>query len=79
GALLTGVFAVKDIGGTSGLLEGNSAQVLLQAAGVMVTIVWSGAVSFILYKVIDLTVGLRVSTEVEVEGLDINLHGEVIH
>ena len=79
GALLTGVFAVKDIGGTSGLLEGNSAQVLLQAAGVLVTIVWSGAVSFVLYKVIDLTVGLRVSTEVEVEGLDINLHGEVVH
>jgi Amt family ammonium transporter len=79
GALLTGVFAVKDIGGTSGLLEGNPGQVLLQAEGVGVTIVWCAVVSFILYKVIDLVVGLRVSAEEEVDGLDISLHGEVIH
>jgi ammonium transporter, Amt family len=79
GALLTGVFAVKDIGGTSGLLEGNAGQVALQALGVGVTIVWCGVVSFILYKLIDMTVGLRVSREEETEGLDITLHGEVIH
>jgi Amt family ammonium transporter len=79
GALLTGVFAVKDIGGTAGLLEGNPGQVLLQAEGIGCTIVWCGVVSFILYKVIDLVMGLRVSPEEEAEGLDISLHGEVIH
>ncbi|HIJ63158.1 MAG TPA: ammonium transporter [Rhodospirillaceae bacterium] len=79
GALLTGVFAVKDIGGTAGVLEGNTAQLALQAEGVVVTILWSGVVSFILYKVVDLLVGLRVSAEEETEGLDIVLHGEIIH
>ncbi len=79
GALLTGVFAVKDIGGTSGLLEGNPGQLLLQAEGVGVTIVWCAVVSFILYKVVDLVMGLRVSPEEEAEGLDISLHGEIIH
>jgi len=79
GALLTGVFAVKDIGGTSGLLEGNPGQLLIQAEGIAATIVWSGVVSFILYKVIDLTIGLRVSAEEEAEGLDYSLHGEIIH
>jgi Amt family ammonium transporter len=79
GALLTGVFAVKDIGGTAGLLEGNAGQVLLQAEGVICTIVWCGVMSFVLYKVIDMTIGLRVTPEEESEGLDITLHGEVIH
>jgi Amt family ammonium transporter len=79
GALLTGVFAVKDIGGTSGLLEGNAAQVLLQAEGVLYTVVWTAVVSYVLLKLIDLTIGLRVSAEEEAEGLDITQHGEVIH
>jgi len=81
GALLTGVFAVSAVGGTgkSGLIDGNPGQLLLQAEGVLFTIVWSVVVSFILLKVIDLTIGLRVNKEVEVEGLDINLHGEVVH
>lgn len=81
GALLTGVFAVAAIGGTgkSGLIDGNAAQVLTQAEGVLVTLVWSAVVSFVILKVIDLTIGLRVSKEVEVEGLDLALHGETIH
>jgi Amt family ammonium transporter len=79
GALLTGVFAVKDIGGTAGLLEGNPGQVWLQAQGILYTVAWSGGVSFILYKLVDLVIGLRVSPEQESEGLDISLHGEVIH
>jgi len=79
GALLTGVFAVKDIGGTSGLLEGNAGQVALQAEGILVTIVWCAVVSLVLYKVIDWTIGLRVTSEEEVEGLDYSLHGEIIH
>ena len=79
GALLTGVFAVKDIGGTAGLLEGNAGQVLLQAEGIACTVVWCAVMSFILYKVIDLVMGLRVNAEEEVEGLDITMHGEIVH
>ncbi|SAL42811.1 ammonium transporter [Caballeronia terrestris] len=69
GALLTGVFAVKDIGGFDG-------SVLLQAKGVLVTLVYSGVVSFILLKIIDMVMGLRVTEEQEREGLDVTLHGE---
>jgi Amt family ammonium transporter len=79
GAVLTGVFAVEAIGGTPGLLEGNPGQVLIQIEGIIATIVYSGVVAFIILKVIDATVGLRVEKDVEVEGLDINLHGEVVH
>jgi Amt family ammonium transporter len=86
GAILTGVFAVgafsatSDIpGGSPGLMEGNAHQVLIQCVGVLTTLVWSGVVSFILYKVVDAIVGLRVDTEIEVEGLDLGLHGETVH
>ncbi|MCR6629849.1 MAG: ammonium transporter [Magnetospirillum sp.] len=81
GAVLTGVFAVSAIGGAgkSGLLDGNPAQVLLQVKGVLITLVWSGVVSAVALKLIDLTMGLRVSKETEVEGLDLALHGETIH
>lgn len=78
GAILTGVFAVEAIGGTPGLLEGNAGQVLTQAEGILATVVYSGVASFILLKIIDAVIGLRVSKEIEVEGLDINLHGEVV-
>jgi len=78
GAILTGVFAKEAIGGTAGLLEGNPGQVITQIYGVVATIVWCGVVSFIILKIVDVIVGLRVSREVEVEGLDINLHGEVL-
>lgn len=78
GAVLTGVFAVEAIGGTPGLLEGNAGQVLTQIEGIAATIVYSGIGSFIILKVIDVVIGLRVSKEVEIEGLDINLHGEVV-
>lgn len=79
GALLTGVFAAEAIGGKAGLLEGNATQVLLQAEGVLITIVWCGVVSLVLLKVIDMTMGLRVSKETETEGLDLALHGETVH
>jgi len=69
GALLTGIFAVKDIGGSDG-------SVLLQAKGVLTTLVYSGVVSFVLLKVIDMVMGLRVTEEEEREGLDVTLHGE---
>ncbi|PLX38203.1 MAG: ammonia channel protein [Hyphomicrobiales bacterium] len=78
GAILTGVFASEAIGGTPGLIEGNFAQVGIQVWGILATMIWTAIVSFVLLKVIDMTIGLRVSREVEIEGLDINLHGEVV-
>ena len=76
GALLTGVFAVEAIGGTPGLLEGAGAQVITQVYGVAVTIVYCAVVTFIILKVIQVTVGLRVEEDTETIGLDIRLHGE---
>ncbi len=78
GAMLTGVFAVKAIGGTAGMLEGNAAQLLIQAKGVAVTIVYDAVVTFVILKLIDMLLGLRVSEEQEREGLDISLHGEQV-
>ena len=78
GALLTGVLAVEAIGGTPGLIEGNPGQVLTQIYGILVTVVYCGVASFIILKVIDLTIGLRVTEDDEREGLDIALHGESV-
>ena len=78
GAILTGVFASEAIGGTAGLIEGNAAQVGIQIWGIAATIAWTAVVSFVLLKIIDATMGLRVTREEEIEGLDINLHGEVV-
>ena len=79
GALLTGVFAVEAIGGAKGMLEGNTAQLGLQAYGIAVTVVYCAIATFILLKVVDATVGLRVDPESERDGLDLNLHGETVH
>ena len=78
GALLTGVFAINEYGGTPGLIEGNGAQVISQAIGVGIVIVYDVIATFIILKIVDAIVGLRVSEDVEVEGLDIALHGEVV-
>ncbi len=78
GALLTGVFAVEAIGGTAGALEGNVGQIATQALGIVATIAWSAVASFVLLKVIDLVLGLRVDEDGEREGLDIRLHGESV-
>ena len=78
GAVLTGIFAVEAIGGTPGALEGNWGQLVPQIVAVAATVVWSGAVSWVLLKVIGATIGLRVEDEDEVEGLDITLHGESV-
>jgi Amt family ammonium transporter len=56
-----------------------AAQVWTQAKAVLVTVVWSGVVSFVAFKLVDLTVGLRVSEEAEREGLDISSHGETAY
>jgi Amt family ammonium transporter len=78
GILLAGVFATASIGGTSGLIEGNPQQLLIQLYGVVVTLVWSGGVTFVLLKLVSAFVPLRVSREHELEGLDISQHGEAL-
>jgi Amt family ammonium transporter len=78
GTLLAGVFATAAIGGTSGLIEGNPQQLLLQLYGVAVTLAWSGGVTFILLKMVGAFVPLRVSQQQELEGLDISQHGEAL-
>jgi ammonium transporter, Amt family len=78
GILLTGVFATAAIGGTSGLIEGNSRQLLIQFYGVAATLAWSGIVTWLLLKVVSVLVPLRVSRAQELEGLDISQHGEAL-
>jgi len=79
GALLTGVFAVEAYGGTPGLIEGNAMQVLNQLAGVVIVFVYDAIMSLIILKVVDVFIGLRISDEVEREGLDLAVHGEAVH
>jgi ammonium transporter, Amt family len=71
GAILTGVFNVREISGVD-------ASVLTQCGAVLTTLVYSGVGSFILLKVIDMVIGLRVTEEQEREGLDLSLHGETV-
>lgn len=88
GAVLTGVFAAPSLGG-AGVFDyvANAAstdysiasQVWVQTKAVLITIVWSGIVSFIAFKLVDLMVGLRVSEDEEREGLDISSHGETAY
>jgi len=78
GADLTGVFAVEAIGGTPGLIEGNPGQVVTQVYGIVVTIAYCGVASFILLKIIDAVIGLRVDPDIEREGLDLPVHGETV-
>jgi Amt family ammonium transporter len=88
GALLTGVFAAPALGGT-GIYDyvANAVaadysivgQVWIQAKAVLTTVVWSGVVSFIAYKLVDMVIGLRVPEDAEREGLDISSHGETAY
>jgi len=80
GALLTGIFNARPLGGPG--LESLGAiphQVWLQLEGVLITIAWSAVVAFIAYFIADKACGLRVSAEVEREGLDIHSHGETAY
>ena len=91
GALLTGVFNSPSLGGpgfvadwvtVTGVTAADYSivsQVWIQAKAVIITVIWSGVVSFLAFKVIDLTIGLRVSEEDEREGLDITSHGETAY
>jgi Amt family ammonium transporter len=80
GAIGTGIFASSSLGGV-GYAEGVTmgAQVWTQILAVLITIIWCGVVSAILYKVVDLIVGLRPTVEAEREGLDLTSHGEVAY
>jgi Amt family ammonium transporter len=78
GAILTGVFAVQQYGGTAGLIEGNPAQVINQCIGVITVVVYDAVVTFVILSIIKAVIGLRVSDEVERDGLDYALHGEVV-
>ncbi|MEZ7834240.1 MAG: ammonium transporter [Burkholderiaceae bacterium] len=79
GAILTGVFAAPSLGGTAGADFNIASQVMIQAEGVLITIVWSGVVAFIAFKLVDMVIGLRVSEEDEREGLDVTAHGETAY
>ncbi len=88
GALLTGVFNTQDLGGPGLVTDwvtatvgsnGIGAQVWIQLKAVLLTIVWSGVVAAVSFKIVDLVIGLRVSEEEEREGLDISSHGETAY
>src|SRR5262249_45532049 len=78
GTLLTGVFATSAIGGTPGVVWGNPRPLLPAVGGVVVTLLWSGAVTWGLLRLIGAFVPLRVSKQHEIEGLDITQHGEAL-
>jgi Amt family ammonium transporter len=88
GALLTGVFASPSLGG-AGIYDyvanavspeySIAGQLWIQLQAVLTTVIWSGVVAFIAYKVVDMIVGLRVTEEEEREGLDISSHGETAY
>ncbi|EAQ1856682.1 ammonium transporter AmtB [Salmonella enterica] len=77
GCILTGVFAASSLGGV-GFVDGVTMghQVMVQLESIAITVVWSGIVAFVGYKLADILVGLRVPEEQEREGLDVNSHGE---
>ncbi len=79
GALGTGILTAPGLGGTGGEDFSIGGQVWIQFMAVVITIVWCGVISAILYKVVDLIVGLRPTEEAEREGLDLTSHGEVAY
>ncbi|MFO1068125.1 MAG: ammonium transporter [Geminicoccaceae bacterium] len=82
GAILTGVFATEaasGVAGLNGLLYGNPGQLWLQIQGVLITVIYSGVLSYVILKIIDVLIGLRVTKDEEREGLDLALHGEAVH
>src|SRR5712672_136181 len=78
GALLTGVFAVEQYGGTAGVLEGNVGQFFNQCIGVAIVFVYDAVASLIILFVVKKVVGLRVTQDIERDGLDLALHGEMV-
>lgn len=79
GAILTGVFTAPSLGGTGADDFSIATQVMIQAEGVIITIVWCAVVSVIAYKLVDIVIGLRVPEDQEREGLDLTSHGETAY
>ena len=79
GVIGIGLFGSSSWGGTPGLTEGSLSQLGIQLVGAAVTTLWCGIVSYAILKVIDKAIGLRVDKQAEIEGLDLNLHGEVVN
>ncbi len=79
GAILTGVFSAGSLGGVKGDDYSIAAQTWIQIEAVAITLVWSGVISFIIYKLIDMTIGLRVDADTERQGLDLAAHGEAAY
>ena len=77
GALATGIFASAAVGGTDGLLYGNPGQMWPQVVSIVATAAYSFAMTFVLLKIVDALVGLRVADQDEITGLDLSQHGEV--
>jgi Amt family ammonium transporter len=79
GAIVTGVFAVAAIGGTAGAIEGNVRQVGIQLVAVLATYAFAGSATFLIVKLVDLALGIRVGARDEELGLDLALHGETAY
>jgi ammonium transporter, Amt family len=75
GAILTGVFGAEAFGGVAGI-ESIGSQVMIQATGVLFTVIWSGVITFVIFQIIKMTIGLRPTQDAEREGLDTVEHGE---
>ena len=76
GAVGTGIFSAASLGGAKGEGYSIAAQTLIQVQAVAITVVWSGAISFMIYKLVDWAIGLRVDNDTERQGLDLISHGE---
>ena len=76
GAVGTGIFTAPALGGIGGEDFAMAAQTWIQIKAVLITILWCGVVSFVLFKLVDMTIGLRVPREEERQGLDQTSHGE---
>lgn len=76
GAVLTGVFSAASLGGVKGDDYSIGSQVWIQIEAVAITVAWTGLISFVLFKLIDMTIGLRVDGDTERQGLDLATHGE---
>ena len=76
GAIATGIFANPAINEAAGLLYGNSNQVVIQIIAAVATVIYAFVLSYIIAKVLDVTMGIRVDEATEVKGLDTQLHGE---
>jgi Amt family ammonium transporter len=79
GAVATGVLAVSAVGGVSGAIEGNVGQVGVQLVAVVATVLFASLATFLIVKVVNLVLGLRVAPDDEERGLDLALHGEAAY